>query len=179
MTHTRTCTKCKETKTEESNFRLNKQRKQYRTVCTICETVGRKKYYQENTELLLKKAKDYRIRNKVHMRALYERYDKARPTEFRMVRSSRARALKIGIEHTITVEDIYVPEICPALGIKLRVNKGRPGDDSPSLDRIDPTKGYIKGNIQVLCNLANRIKSNATPEQVMKVALFLHGESNE
>ena len=43
-------------------------------------------------------------------------------------------------------------------------------DHSPTLDRIIPKLGYIKGNVQVVSALANRIMSDATVNQVMAVA---------
>ena len=62
---------------------------------------------------------------------------------------------------------IEYPKVCPVFGIELeweeRVNGGH--DNSPSLDRIDSTKGYVKGNVMIMSNLANRMKSNSTLEQ--------------
>ena len=49
-------------------------------------------------------------------------------------------------------------------------------NNSPSLDRIDSTKGYIKGNVMMMSILANRMKNNATPEQLVKFSKFMLAE---
>ena len=74
---------------------------------------------------------------------------------------------------------IEYPKVCPVFGIELeweeRVNGGH--DNSPSLDRIDSTKGYVKGNVMIMSNLANRMKSNSTLEQKKTEArYYLFGE---
>lgn len=79
------------------------------------------------------------------------------------------RAHSRGIPFDLVVEDILVPTHCPVLGIELKVG-GQ--DAAPSLDRIRPALGYVKGNIVVVSALANRIKSNATPEQIKLVAKY-------
>ena len=40
------------------------------------------------------------------------------------------------------------------------------------IDRIDPKKGYVKDNIIVVSMRANRIKSDATVDEIRKVADF-------
>ena len=45
---------------------------------------------------------------------------------------------------------------------------------SPSLDRIDPNKGYVKGNVQVISRLANIMKSNASPEELRAFANWVN-----
>lgn len=45
-------------------------------------------------------------------------------------------------------------------------------DTSPSLDRIDPTRGYVRGNIQIISNLANRMKNNAKDEQLLRFSHY-------
>lgn len=68
--------------------------------------------------------------------------------------------------------------MCPVLGIRLNYDryvaekKSGPLPDSPSFDRVDPTKGYVKGNVIVVSLQANRIKSNATIDELCKVASF-------
>ena len=95
---------------------------------------------------------------------------------YEMWRCAKERARKRGIPFDIELEDVVIPDVCPALGTLLVVNGGgAPGDDSPSLDRIVPAKGYVKGNVQVISQKANRIKSDASASEVMQVARFMEG----
>lgn len=77
----------------------------------------------------------------------------------------KLRANKKQIDFLITRDDIKIPKLCPILGMKLEhgFDKGR--DNSPSVDRIDRDKGYVPGNIQVISNLANRMKNSGTLQQ--------------
>ena len=61
---------------------------------------------------------------------------------------------------------------CPILGLLFEVQEGNAGDNSPSLDRIDSKLGYLKTNVQWVCNKANMIMHNSTPEEVMAVGLY-------
>jgi hypothetical protein len=81
---------------------------------------------------------------------------------------AKTRATKKGLEFNIELEDIVIPDMCPILDIKLEKNKIHKGDNSPSLDRIDNAKGYIKGNVWVISSLANQMKSSANKEQLIK-----------
>ena len=64
--------------------------------------------------------------------------------------------------------------ICPALGIQMKVGQTIKEAKiiSPSLDRLIPELGYVKGNVVVVSNRANTIKRDATPEELMKIAKF-------
>lgn len=77
------------------------------------------------------------------------------------------------LEFTLTPEDIKIPTHCPILGVELLTYtlKGRQKYKA-SLDRIDSSKGYTPDNIQVISELANRMKSNATKEELL---LFANG----
>lgn len=85
---------------------------------------------------------------------------------------TKARAKRFGIKFNLAPSDISIPELCPALGIRLERGRGRINPNSPSIDRIDPTLGYVKGNVIIISNLANSIKTNATPDQIIKVGMF-------
>ena len=81
------------------------------------------------------------------------------------------RARHEGIDFDLDPEDIKIPKVCPILGIPLHYRNKR-SDDSPSVDRIDPTLGYTKGNVVVVSWRANRIKSNASFEEIEKIYQF-------
>lgn len=86
--------------------------------------------------------------------------------------SIKQRAKTDGIFFDLEFEDIIIPDFCLILGIPLFRTKGKKTDNTPSLDRINPNLGYIKGNIQVLSFRANRIKCNASPEELVLMGLW-------
>ena len=73
-------------------------------------------------------------------------------------------------------ETTEYPKICPILEIELDWGKHGNQPNSPSFDRIDSTKGYIPGNVMIMSNLANKMKNNATPEQLVKFSKYMLSE---
>lgn len=92
-------------------------------------------------------------------------------TELFMLSSAKCRAKANGLPFNLTIEDISIPEVCPVLGLPL-LSGPQVRDASPTLDRIIPQLGYTSGNVIVISMLANRIKSNATPDQIIQVGEF-------
>lgn len=92
----------------------------------------------------------------------------------RLLRAARRRAKQKGIEFDLQPGDIAIPERCPALGLRLRVTRGITGSDcSPSLDRIDNSKGYTKDNVAIVSFRANTIKNSATAQELRKIVNYL------
>jgi hypothetical protein len=87
--------------------------------------------------------------------------------------SASRRAKDDGIEFTITKDDIIIPDVCPVFKRRFLRKQGYPTDNSPTLDRIDNSKGYIPGNIQVISLLANRMKSNASREDLLQFSEWI------
>lgn len=91
-----------------------------------------------------------------------------------MLRSARARAAKKGLPFNITLSDFHIPETCPLLGTEITLGAGKEyRDTAPSLDRVVPGMGYVKGNVLVMSARANRIKNDATAAELRKIADFL------
>jgi hypothetical protein len=90
----------------------------------------------------------------------------------RLLWTARSRAKRKGLDCSIEESDIVIPTHCPYLGIELvlRATKKTPRTAVASLDRIDTKLGYVKGNVEVISWLANTMKNNATPEQLLSFA---------
>lgn len=94
----------------------------------------------------------------------------------KMFISLKGRCKHDGIEFNLTPEDIEVPEFCPVLGIKLvfgwdSMERGY-RDSSPSVDRLDNSRGYVKGNVIVVSHRANRLRSDASLDEIRKILSF-------
>lgn len=88
----------------------------------------------------------------------------------RMLSDAKVRASKKGLKFNLELGDIVVPDRCPYLDIPLNTYNSCKRDDSPTLDRVVPELGYVKGNVEVISERANRIKNDATPEELEKIA---------
>lgn len=86
-----------------------------------------------------------------------------------MLSAARSRAKKRGVPFALTADDISIPSHCPILSAPLTQGGG---DWAPSLDRIKPELGYVPGNVIVISQRANRIKNDATPQELYALAEF-------
>lgn len=140
----------------------------------LADRERQKLLYQEHKEEVLIRAKTNYAKNKVKV---LERQKKVREEniERNMWQKVKDRANSKDIEFSIDVEDIIIPEFCPVLGIPLFRNTGGngPKTNSPTLDRINPKKGYVKGNVIVISYRANRIKNDATWQELQSIANWL------
>jgi hypothetical protein len=76
-------------------------------------------------------------------------------------------------EWTLSPTDLDYPIVCPMLGIEIDWFAESTQENSPSIDRIDSTKGYIPGNVQICSWRANRIKNDGTASELRKIADYL------
>lgn len=111
---------------------------------------------------------------RVDLRGLLEYAIRSRVT--RTLTVTKSYCLKNNIPYDITVDDLYpLPLTCPVLGITLNwtlEGKGSP-NDCPSIDRLDPAKGYVKGNVRIISQKANRLKSNASMDELEAILTYM------
>lgn len=134
------------------------------TICTSC--AQEKKLHfptPEETEALRKARK----------KANYQRVNHKRL----WLAQIKQRAKKRGLAFDLSEEDLIIPERCPVLGIPIAPQfgsgKGSQKDNSPSVDRVDNSKGYVRGNVRVISNRANRLKNNANLEEIKQIATYV------
>jgi hypothetical protein len=92
-------------------------------------------------------------------------------------RGTRSRALKRGIEFSICKTDLNLQDECPCCRQKMEVKAGpiKKGADprSPSIDRIDNSKGYVVGNVAIICWRCNELKRNGTIEEFRNILRWM------
>ena len=163
---TKTCTKCGKTLLLS---KFNKGNSLYgrRSICRECEHI-----IQNSPERVKAKREAERKRreNPDYVRHRNEmdknrRHANEHSIKLAILRAAKSRAKAKNIEFDLDVSDITLPEMCPLLNIKLASNN-KISDNSYSLDRIDSSKGYIKGNVWIISNRANAIKNNASLEEL-------------
>ena len=113
-------------------------------------------YYIENRDVVRAKALRKRVEN---------------PAKY-LVGMAKYRAKRTGLVFALTEADVSIPKFCPVLGIELGPVCGGCRSNSPSLDRIDNLKGYVRGNVIVVSHRANCLKRDATLLELQRIADF-------
>lgn len=138
------------------------------------------KWQQENKEAHAAAIAKYAAANKEVGASANKRYrEKHAHTLAYVQRSvanrSRSRAKKKGWDHDI--DAAYVKEIwptdnrCPVFGTEFTFGSEEPGTVA-SIDRIDSSKGYVKGNVVIVSWRVNDLKSDATLSELESVVRF-------
>lgn len=168
---------CKECNQEKPLNCFYKNRDTLTTKCKQCINERSRIYNNIYRKKEVEKVKAWNAKTKEKIKAdptKVERINKLKRENARknfirrLWKGAQARAIKNDLEFNILESDIIVPEICPILEIPIFAGDKNNYANSPSLDRIDNSKGYIKNNIRVISMKANTMKSNASKELLLK-----------
>lgn len=164
--NTKTCPRCKrELSLDCFGKRNDRPNNPYKSHCLDCNNKKTIKWRQRKIDdgewhsYILKQNREWRRKN---------------PSQ-KLIQGALERARKYNLPFDITAEDVPIPQTCPVLGISITPNIGGriAADNSPSLDRIIPEKGYVKGNVKVISYRANMIKNAGTIEEHMKIVEYM------
>jgi hypothetical protein len=167
------CKNCAKAYREKHREKNKAYSKAYRKENLEHEKERLRAYYETNREEVKLRGEVYRKINSEKIKVRSKAYRDNR-RDLYALNGVKKRAKQKGLDFDITVADVIPPEFCPVLGLKLERGKGTTLPNSPSVDRIDPSKGYTKENIQVISQLANSMKQNATPEQLLMFADWIY-----
>lgn len=181
------CACCKIEKDTEHFSRKSVNKDGLYSYCKQCKKDQDKVYYSLNRDKVIMSVKVRSETIKEHIKEYMKTYREknherlnSQQNTFRLdnpsnalYRAAKYRAKFRGVEFNIELSDVVIPEFCPILHILLSVSSGKVSEYSPSLDRIDSTKGYIKGNVQVISYKANTMKSNANAEDLLLFASWV------
>lgn len=122
--------------------------------------MSRKRYKNDEVSRLLNKlrCKEYLAKNRIKI----------------LLSRVKKRAKSRNLPFDIEVNDIVIPNVCPILGIPLKWGGHANSPNLPSLDRIDNTKGYVKGNIHIISLRANNIKRDSNVEEMYKIYAYIN-----
>jgi len=160
MSEGKVCSRCKEWKLFYMFGTSINSIDKHKSVCKECEALGSAAYRNSP-------------RGKETMFLYYTKH-----WERRRLKDAKIRAKSQKLPFNITKEylkSITPPDmICPALGIQMKAGGNFKSSriNAPSLDRLIPELGYVKGNVIIVSNRANTLKRDATPEELMKIAKF-------
>jgi hypothetical protein len=153
----------------DPNWVKNKREQTKKSVAKHYKKVGyenstQKKYYHTHI-----KEPEFKLKT---LEQKLKSYYRNRVTN--MLYKAQWRSKKYNLPFNLELSDIKIPEKCPVFNIKFLDGKGHDKMYSPSLDKIDPKFGYVKGNVQVISLLANLMKQNANKEQLLAFAAWIN-----
>lgn len=145
--------------------------------CPVCHKVNKSKF-KLCQKCRDKKREAFQAYRKNHPNKV-KSYTKKRQKKLenipwvRAIYTAKARAKRLNLQFDLTIDylkSIWVDDgsLCPVLGIPM-YSTSDTLDSIPSVDRIDPTRGYVQDNIRIISYRANTLKSNASSKELFLV----------
>jgi hypothetical protein len=137
--------------------------------CKLCLNAYSREWRERDLLTNQQQANSRKLRN----RSALEKRDPVRAWAVQAHGAARQRSREKGLRYELNIDFIVsiAPTICPLLQYPLvyTKEKGRSRTSVPSLDRIDPSKGYTRDNVWIISWRANTIKNDASLEELEAV----------
>lgn len=165
-----------------------------KSCCKPCHAARQREYVSRNRARVNEKKRDYasseqgkaatrawRDANRPRYQAYCQQYNRdyyRKTLVKRLLDNAKQRASKAGVPFDLQAADIFIPDHCPVLGLPLEIVEGRGGfqPNSPSLDRLIPSLGYVRGNIAVISVRANLLKRDATLSELVRLVSWMRAQ---
>lgn len=155
------CSHCKQLKALSEFNKDRRGKSGVRPECKLCHRTASNLYREGHLEQAAVRWKLWRKEN---------------PKKYILWRAKQS-AKKRNLPFSLVADDIELRETCPVLGVKLKYADAVKNDPAAaSLDRIDSTKGYVKGNVTIMSFRANTMKSDITPTELEALYKYLNNK---
>jgi hypothetical protein len=168
------CSECKEFKAQEDFYPSKLYPNRGRSyICIDCTRTRNGEFHHKHKDEILSKWKikrdNFTEEKKAEIAIKHKEWSK-RTVQNRLLSRAKDRSRKLGLDCNLELEDIIIPKECPLLNTPFQYGSQKDKWRTYSIDRIDNSLGYIKGNIQIISYLANTMKSSASKEQLLTFA---------
>lgn len=175
---TKACSKCKQVK-DLSMFFKGSGRNGRQSHCKLCDSNAGREYYKRNREKILARQSNYEKTDQGR-----KKYQRQRRKEThvlnRLLSGARRRASAKELPFDLTIEwlQTMIVSHCPITlepmdWTRDQVVDGKPGPNSPSIDKIIPKLGYIQSNCAIVSFRGNSIKNNGTIDEHRRVVQYM------
>jgi len=176
---TKQCTKCLEEKPLEAFYRDSNGRLGRSARCKVCKDAARA-IYRPRASVKHRTYVRRHIPENMKRDCIYQSAYREKHRGLHLIRSARLRAEKKGLPFDL---DAHVAEIeariqngkCELTGLPFNLKGGRTFD-SPSLDHIDPQKGYVYSNLRIIYHALNSALGDWGEEKLYAVVIAWLGE---
>jgi hypothetical protein len=200
---TKKCCMCQEIKLSDNFYRDKHKANKLSSRCKDCSRKAaaewkkqnpqrvkenRQKDYQQNKDRYLEYSKQWHENNANYRREYYQNNKeifkerrKGKNNRLReMFKAAKYRANNDCLPFDLTIEymEAIAMDYCPVTGELLDWDlefseKGKRNPMAPSLDKVIPSLGYTQGNVAIICNQMNTLKSDMTLEQLNQLVNYV------
>lgn len=174
LSSTKVCSKCGK---ELSLGSFYKNGDGYRPECKKCKQKAEAARRSKNVEVARAKERERYHKNRDKNIASMKRYrNTLKETNYFkfFVMNKKKAALMAGLSWDLDEEYLrkIFTGICPVFGCSIHAG-GTKDDYKAELDRLVPSKGYIKGNVRWISSRANRLKSDMSIDELKKILKYM------
>lgn len=182
------CTKCKQSKTDPEFYKSYDSKRW----CRKCQNLSRRQYALRNKDKIneynrKQRQLDVGTYSKSYMKTFRTNLRQTQPLKVRAwtlhnTVVSRTKSDKRGGDPEYFTTEYFLnvltqQKYCPSCNVEFeisykddRTKNGR----VPSIDRFDPTKGYFKDNVMIICWRCNSLKKDATSTELRAIADWMN-----
>lgn len=187
------CRKCKTEYPIDYFSKSSSYKNGYDTLCKLCKSIQDRQYRQVNKQQIRnKRIQKYNTEKKPISHDAYISKMKSDPFKWRaqcirngMILRSKEKGLEFDCDYFSTdliMNNLINNSNCQCCGrvfdmLSLQDNRKK-NNAAPSVDRLDNSKGYVKGNVVLICWRCNNLKSDSSIEKLENIVRWLGGKKS-